>query len=110
MSKTVTIYGASDDLLEVYGDIAGADEYGAYGGPVMGTLTSPDGDSLIVRAEYCKPGAPGEWTLSIENTDTFPDWPIKFGERPNRDGDPALIIEVPEGTVFKFEQEDEDHE
>ena len=108
MSKTVTIYGASDDLLEVEGSIAGADEYGAYGGPVSGTLVAPNGDALIVRAEFCKPGAPGDWTLSIENTNTFPDWPIRFGERPDQGSDPALIIEVPDGTVFKFEQEDDD--
>jgi hypothetical protein len=108
MSKTVTIYGASDDLLEVDGDIAGADEYGAYGGPVEGVLTAPDGDSLIIRAEFSKAGAPADWTLSVENTDTYPAWPIRFGERPDREGDPALIIEVPDGTVFKFDQEDED--
>src|SRR5680860_1463754 len=77
MSTTkVTIYGASDDLIEVYGEIEGADEFGVYRSEWVGTLTSPDGESLIVRGEYGKPGARGDWTLSIENTESYPAWPI----------------------------------
>jgi len=107
-TTTVTIYGASDDLIEVYGEIEGADEFGVYRSEWVGTLTSPDGESLIVRGEYGKPGARGEWTLSIENTESYPAWPIRFSERPGREGDPALIIEVPTGTVLTVQQEDED--
>lgn len=108
MSTTVTIYGASDDLIEVEGKIEGADEFGVYGQEWVGTLTSPDGDSLIVRGEYGKPGARGDWTLSIENTENYPAWPIRFGERPDREGDPALIIEVPNGTVLTVQQDDDE--
>lgn len=98
-TTTVTIYGASDDLVEVEGDIEGADEFNAYGA-WSGTLESPAGDSLIVRAEFCKPGATCDWTVSVENTETYPAWPIMFSERPDREGDPALIIEVPVGTIL----------
>jgi hypothetical protein len=94
----ITIYGASDDLVEVEGYIR--DEFEAYK-PWKGTLIAPNGDRLIIRAEFSKAGAEADWTLSIENTGTYPSWPIKFGERPDREGDPAIIIDVPEGTIFK---------
>lgn len=94
----LTIYGASDDLVELEGAIS--EEFDAYG-PWSGTLTSPDGEQLTIRAEYGRAGAPAEWTLSIENTDTYPTWPIRFGERPDREGDPAIIIDIPAGTTIK---------
>jgi len=100
----ITIYGASDDLVEVEGYIS--DEFSAYG-PWSGKLTAPNGDSLRIRAEFCKPGSESEWQLSIENTGTFPDWPIRFGVRPDRDGDPALVIDVPDGTTMTDDDSEE---
>lgn len=96
--STLTIYGASDDLVEVEGEFG--EEFGAYNG-WRGRVVSPDGDSLIVTAEYGKPGAEAEWTLGIENTGTWPAWPFHFADRPDREGDPALIIDVPPGTIVK---------
>lgn len=90
------IYGASDDLVEVEG--AFREEYDAYSG-WRGRVTSPDGDSLIVTAVFGEGEA--DWTLGILNSSSWPDWPIKFGERPDREGDPALIIDVPEGTIVE---------
>ena len=93
---SITIYGASDDLVEVEGDIR--DEFDCLKG-WAGRLIAPDGDSLIIRAEYLGRGET-DWLLSIENTGTYPAWPIRFGERPDRQGDPALIIDAPAGTVL----------
>lgn len=97
MAET-TIYGASDDLIEFEGAIY--DEFNAYG-EWRGELTAPDGQKLIVTAHYGKPGAPSEWTLGIENSESYPSWPIRFTERPDCEGDPAIIIDVPEGTTVK---------
>lgn len=94
----VTFYGASDDLVEFEGAIS--EEFDAYEG-WKGELVAPDGDSLILNAQYCKPGSPSEWTLWVENSATYPAWPIRFGERPDCEGDPAIIINVPEGTTIK---------
>lgn len=105
MSNTITIYGASDDLVEVEGAIS--DEFQAYG-PWAGTLRSPDGDELTVEAEFGRPGAPADWTIGIRSTATYPAWPIHFAERPDREGDPALVIEVPDGTVLVSDSEDQD--
>lgn len=97
-TSIVTIYGASDDLVEFEGAIN--EEFNTYG-PWTGLLVDPKyGDSLIVRAEYCKAGANSEWTLSVENTDRPCEWPIRFGKRPDRDEDPAIHITVPDGTTI----------
>lgn len=97
-SADIIIYGASDDLVEFEGAIR--DEFDAYG-PWVGQLTSPDGESLIIRAEFGAPAAATDWKLSIENTATYPAWPIRFGERPGCEGDPAIIITAPTGTTIK---------
>jgi hypothetical protein len=97
MSKIITIYGASDDLVEVEGGIE--DEFQAYG-PWTGTLRSPDGEELVIEAEFGRRGADADWTIGVRNTATYPAWPMHFAERPDRDGDPALVIEVPDGTVL----------
>ena len=94
----LTIYGASDDLVEVEGEFR--EEFSAYNG-WRGRVVAPDGDALIVTAEYSKPGADAEWTLGVENSGTWPDWEIHFGERPDREGDPAIRILVPVGTVVE---------
>ena len=96
----VLIYGASDDLVEVVGDIEGADEFNVYDKGWKRRLLAPNGDSLIVRAQFGKPKAEADWHISIETTDTYPSWPVAFTERPDREGDPALTIEVPEGTAL----------
>lgn len=96
--STLTIYGASDDLVEVEGEFS--EEFGAYGG-WRGRVVAPNGDSLIVTAEFDKPGSTADWTLSVENTGTWPDWPMHFAERPDREGDPALVLDVPAGTIVE---------
>lgn len=93
----LVIYGASDDLVEIEGVFR--EEFNAYG-HWQGMVMAPSGDALVVTAEF---GASGlyraDWTLGVENTGTWPSWPIRFGERPDREGDPAIIIDVPAGTI-----------
>lgn len=92
----ITIYGASDDLVEVEGEFS--EEFSAYNG-WRGRVIAPNGQHLIVTAEYSKTGD-DYWTLGVENTGTWPAWPIQFAEAPH-EGDPAIIIEVPAGTVVE---------
>lgn len=91
----ITIYGASDDLVEVEGAIV--DEFEAYG-QWRGRLQAPNGQTLYLYAEYGAAGADTEWLLGITNSATYPSWPIRFSERQDRAGDPAIIIDVPDGT------------
>ncbi|MGH3703012.1 MAG: hypothetical protein ACRDT9_00145 [Agromyces sp.] len=97
--STLTIYGASDDLVEVEGEFR--EEFNAYG-PWTGRIIAPNGDALTVRAEFAAPGPyKGEWTIAVENTGTWPAWPMHFAERADREGDPALVIDVPVGTIVE---------
>lgn len=98
-TQVLTIYGASDDLIEFEGAIS--EEFNAYG-PWHGVLVDPKhGDSLIIRAEFGKASSDSEWTLSVENTDRPCEWPIRFGKRPDREEDPAIHITVPAGTTIE---------
>ena len=94
----ITFYGASDDLVEFKGAVR--EEFDAYG-PWRGELVSPNGDSLLLTAEFGKTGSAADWTLGVENSGTWPGWPIRFTERPYCEGDPAIIIDAPEGTTIK---------
>ena len=94
--STITIYGASDDLVEVEGEFE--EEFTAYNG-WRGRVVAPSGQNLIVTAEYSKTGG-DYWTLGVETTGTWPAWDIQFAEAPH-EGTPALIIEVPAGTIVE---------
>jgi hypothetical protein len=93
----LTIYGASDDLVEFDGEIC--DEFNCYG-LWKGRLLSPAGKSLIISAQFSKPGASSDWTITVENDSApFPDWPMNYCGRPGEeDRDPALHLFVPPGT------------
>lgn len=91
----VIIYGASDDLVEFEGAIS--EEFQAYG-LWRGRLEAPNLDALVVHAQYgADPDT--EWGLGVESGN-YPSWPIRFTERPDYAGDPAIVIEVPEGTTI----------
>ncbi|URP22289.1 hypothetical protein SEA_BIG4_256 [Microbacterium phage Big4] len=99
----ITIYGASDDLVEIEYDGENGEEFdcpGKWAGRVVG----PDGEFLIVTAVFgsSKKRRDADWTLGIENSGDWPkDWTIRFGDRPDYEGDPAIIIEAPVGTKVK---------
>lgn len=116
----LTIYGASDDLLEVDGPGGTAiDEFGAYGPNGCTILIeAPMGERLWVRAVFDADqdlrGIGGEdnaggWCLSVlhVDTDTAWTWPVFFSFRPGRIEDPALIVECPEGTTVREWTEDD---
>jgi len=94
--STITIYGASDDLVEVEGEFS--EEFSAYQG-WRGRVIAPSGQLLVVTAEYSKEGE-DHWTLGVETANTWPAWSIQFAEAP-QEGTPAIIIEVPAGTVVE---------
>lgn len=97
MSK-VTIYGASDDLVEVEGDIRGADEYNT--DKLRAVIMGSDGRELGVDVEFGTGEA--DWTIKVYNIyEPFPDWPIRFTKRVDRGDDPAVEIEVPEKSIFR---------
>jgi hypothetical protein len=94
----IRIYGASDDLVEVDADVR--DEFNLGRDGTRLRLTAPDGQSLDVVAQFCPPGdARLDWTLAVEAHDSYPSWPVRFTERPDYEGDPAVEVDAPEGTT-----------
>ncbi len=100
--KTLTIYGASDDLVEIDGYIH--EEYDLDRDGTVLMFTAPHGAQLAVLVDFCPVESPmrdigGGWVLSVHHAD--PDWvyPVRLGVRPDRDSDPAIHLAVPEGTT-----------
>ncbi len=101
---TITIYGASDDLIEVTG-CWGADEFNVAGhsGHVMwrGDFTAPNfntAEQLRVYAIY-----DGCWHFSVGQVyETVPmaAWPVEFRQGTIHEAEYSVVltIEAPEGT------------
>lgn len=93
----LTFYGASDDLVEFEGAIS--EEFDLpVTGKWSGLIVAPNGDQLTLTAEYGRK----EWELGVlaSGADGYPSWPIRFTERPDCEGDPAIEIDAPLGTVI----------
>lgn len=98
---SLTIYGASDDLIEVEGYIN--EEYPAHRvhGLVTLVVTAPDGARVWITPEFdAEPlrGVGEGWALAVRHAGYWPH-PVQLGARPDRDTDPAVILTVPEGTT-----------
>lgn len=98
---SLIIYGASDDLVEVEGDIT--DEFDVYERTEF-VVESPDGSALSVFADF----GSREWEISVSafSGGTYPAWPIQFMERPGYEGDPAVVIDAPVGTTIRRASDD----
>jgi len=92
---SIKIYGASDDLIEVEGAVT--DEFDCYGKTTL-LVAGPEYGALEVSAEY----GPRGWSLWVSahgDMGDFPDWPVRFTDRPDYEGDPAVIIDAPAGAT-----------
>ena len=98
----ITIYGASDDLVEVDG-CEGADEFyvaNVDDGKVCwhGDLVAPGGtEQLRARAIYDD----GVWSIALGQTDDgvpFPAWRNDTEQAPRTDYSAAVVIDAPAGT------------
>ena len=97
MTDCITIYGASDDLVEVAGAIR--EEY-ALGDPCTRLrLVAPDLESLDVVLWFDGEVGDLAWSIGVEAVNAYPSWPIRFHERPGYEGDPAVTIDAPDGTT-----------
>lgn len=105
----ITIYGASDDLIEIEGDVN--DEFYL---PLRGTalvwLVSPYDDgfsAMTVMVDYCVSN-PNGWSVAVmANTGNPPDWKVTFHPREHdtETTDPAVTIDTPPGTVVTWYEE-----
>lgn len=106
-----TIYGSSDDLVEIEQDGRAVEEYDLRDGGTRVRITAPGGDSLDVLADFDARGgaldastSPGGWVLAaVVDRPLRAPWVVTPGLRPDGRGedDPALFITVPEGTRYE---------
>jgi hypothetical protein len=99
----ITIYGASDDLVEVSG-CEGADEFNVYGdGKLLwrGDFVAPDDGKLRVYAIY-----DGCWHFSVGQVDEgvpLPGWPLKIRQGGIKEAPYSAVLEIdaPDGTRIR---------
>jgi len=98
---TLTVFGSSDDLIEVDG-VEGADEFNDTSGHWRGIIEAPDGATAIVYVDLRRNGT---WTVALgqyEEDYPLPNWPVSI----TVDEDlcaysTKATIEVPEGTTIR---------
>ena len=110
--RTLTIYGASDDLIEMEG-VPGADEFGAWGngeGGIRGSFVL--GGQMRILAIYGKRGC---WSFALGQVDEgipFPDWPIRIKQNLIRGEvgySTQVEIDVPDGVgIVREDRSDDD--
>ena len=103
----ITIYGYSDDLVEVEG--LGTDlEFNVYDEHWQGDLVAPGGSVAESMRVHCWYGDSGCWQVGVGQTDEsaqLPPWPVTIAQKPHDDpGSPGysalLSIDAPEGTTL----------
>lgn len=99
MSEQITIYGASDDLVEVEGSVR--EEYGLDPEGTRLRVEAPGGESLDVYLDFGRGPGVLDWAIRVEAVNGYPSWPIRFHERPDYEGDPAVTIDAPTGTTVR---------
>jgi hypothetical protein len=100
--KTLTVYGASDDLIEADG-IPGADEFGNGSNNIYrGYLHVKAGDhEIAIHCIYFGHWCFGVGTLSGNDYDDFPDWPIRRGWG-GRGYSEVLEIDLPDDARLEY--------
>lgn len=106
--KTLSMYGASDDLIEVEG-IEGADEYNgmAHGKSpyVMSFKVTSPSEPLGLEIHVCYAGG---WSFAVQPTEDsdldfceFPAWPIRRSWGGGRGYSELLEIDVPDDAMIE---------
>lgn len=93
-TRTIKFYGASDDLVELEGYIS--EEFDLPPEGWTGCLIDPDGNRVELSADYIR-----EWELSVKViTGNVVEWDVRLTDRDGTEYDPAIEIDVPEGTTL----------
>ena len=101
MSKRITFWGASDDLVEIEGDVPGCDEYACYAETLVFQIRG-GGCRMNVVCIYGVSG--GTWCFApalVDEGEGFPDWPLQIqacdiGRHRTDPYSMMLVIDVPD--------------
>lgn len=99
--KTLKVYGASDDLIEVDGFVR--DEFGSYADtPYRGKLLVRDGSEMVaIHAIYSL-----TWAFAVtneEDDEKLPDWPIRRTFGKDVSYSETLEIDVPDNATVEWQ-------
>ena len=99
-TETLTIYGASDDLVEADG-IEGADEFGT-SGHWIGMIVAPGGDTAMIYVDYRRNGC---WTVALGRYDedyALPSWGVEIVSDDSLCGYSTVArIRLPKGSTLQ---------
>lgn len=110
--KTIRIYGASDDLLEV-DDGGDREEYDNYDGGKQLLLSMPDGADILRITSYYDGGWSFGVALVLDIDDNCPmpeDWDIRTRKCADTPYSTELVVDVPADVILTVVGEDEDEE
>lgn len=108
--RTLTIYGASDDLIESDG-LPGCDEFNVYpDGSYAGAFRVQSKESTItVHCIYA-----GHWCFAVgpedDDYEKLPDWPIRRKWGDNSAYSETIEIDCPDDARVKFYPPSDDEE
>lgn len=107
--KLLTVYGASDDLIEASG-IKGEDEFNSYKSPYAGKLIVTSKSAKAKISIHCI--YHGHWCFGIGpddgDYDVMPDWTITRTWGEDTPYSETVKIECPDDAVLKFIENDKD--
>lgn len=94
----IKVYGASDDLVEIEGDVR--DEIGSTGGGQV--IIGDEAGGIRIVAKYAVAKGIGVWRLGVEpiDEDVPVPWPVRV-EQTERGYSLAVIVDCPPGTPVK---------
>ena len=101
--KEVKIYGASDDLLEIEGDILGADEYNVFSDEILlGYIYLCNFDTDLMLKIYVL--YDGYWSFALSPQDEEKPFDIKIERSFGKDVSysETVVLTVPDNTFCKF--------
>ena len=100
MSKILSFYGASDDLIEVQDSQGTDEEYSAENW--VGVIEAPNGDTALVYVDLRSTGC---WTVALglyEEDYALPAWPVTtVVDSSISTFSTYMTVEVPDGTTIK---------
>ena len=105
--RTVTIYGASDDLIEIEGStLPEPDEFSpAPKDPGVVKIEDTEGGRLLVFVQYAANGLSPCWMIGlsqVDEDDPLPAWPMRWSIA-ERGYSLSLEIDLPDGSIITKE-------
>lgn len=99
----IRIYGASDDLVEIEGDIR--EELGSYDRETV-ILIGREDAGVVVRVEYGHGNRAGVWGVAFEpvDEDVPIPWPVCV-EMGGRGYSAVAVVDCPPGTLLRKQRE-----